>query len=62
MGFWKALAMGTVIVSNILLGLGIGWWLDSHFATKPLWIVIGTVTGVLAALVWLFRLGKENAR
>ena len=55
-----AYSMAFAFPAAILLGLGLGWWLDKHFRTWPwLTIVLGAF-GVIAAFINLFRLATRD--
>jgi F0F1-type ATP synthase assembly protein I len=43
----------------ILIGMGIGYWIDEHFGTSPLYLLIGTAVGFAAFVVRLVRLGRQ---
>ena len=43
------LAMGTSLAVTVLLGLGIGYWLDGKFGTKPIFFLVGAGLGLFAA-------------
>ncbi len=61
-GRWKnivqvggtASTMGLHIVSSIIVGLAIGYYLDDYFGTKPYLIMIFFILGVLSGfkMVW----------
>ncbi len=46
------LTLGIQLVLTILIFFGIGYWLDHHFNTTPLWIAISTTFGAISSLVY----------
>jgi len=62
-GRWKnivqvggtASTMGLHIVSAIIVGLVIGWYLDDYFGTKPWLIMIFFLLGVVAGFKMVFE-------
>ncbi|MDR2351925.1 MAG: AtpZ/AtpI family protein [Deltaproteobacteria bacterium] len=59
-----AMSIGLSMVFAIFLGLGLGYLVDKHFATKPWGILIGLLIGLIAAfnnlIVLSRRLEKER--
>jgi len=48
---WSTLlGMGTVIAAELLAGLGLGWLLDSIAGTAPVFLLIGLLLGIVAAV------------
>lgn len=47
------LGLGTSLAATVLAGLGLGYWLDGQFGTRPLLFLVGGVLGLVAAL-WQF--------
>lgn len=49
-----ASTMGLHIVSAIIVGLTFGWYIDDYFGTKPTFLMIFFVLGVIAGfkMVW----------
>ena len=49
-----ALSIGIDLVSSIIAGLVIGYWLDKFFDSKPIFIIIFVIVGSLAAakIIW----------
>jgi F0F1-type ATP synthase assembly protein I len=39
----------------VLVGLGVGYWLDGQLGTPPWFLLGGGIFGVVAALVYFFR-------
>jgi len=46
----------------VLIGYGIGWWLDSKLGTRPLFSLLFLGLGFAAALLELFRELKRMSR
>jgi F0F1-type ATP synthase assembly protein I len=51
-----ALSAGTAIVSSVVGGTLLGYWLDEQFGTQPWLLVAGVVLGTIGAFTWLYRL------
>ena len=49
------LSIGTSRAATVLLGLGVGYWIDRRFGTQPVFFMIGSVAGVLTALYQFFK-------
>jgi ATP synthase protein I len=49
------LGIGTTLAVTVLLGLGIGYWLDQRLGTEPWLVVTGGMLGVGTALYQFFR-------
>jgi F0F1-type ATP synthase assembly protein I len=47
--------IGTTLAVTVLLGLGIGYWMDGRLGTRPLFFILGGTFGLVAALVYFFR-------
>lgn len=43
----------------ILIGMGIGYWIDQRFGTSPLYLLIGTCVGFASFVLRLVRLGRQ---
>lgn len=43
----------------ILIGMGIGYWVDQRFGTSPLYLLIGTAVGFASFVLRLVRLGRQ---
>ena len=54
--FALAFSVGTVISSNIVGGILIGYLLDKWFKTAPWLIVTGLVLGTISAFVGIYRI------
>ena len=55
-----AYSMGITFPAAIVLGLGLGWWLDKHFHTWPWLTIVFGAFGVIAAFINLFRLATRD--
>ena len=51
--------MVTELVAGLLLGLGIGWGLDSLFGTLPIFLILFTLLGFGAGINVMLRSAKE---
>jgi predicted F0F1-ATPase subunit len=49
------LTMGWQLVITILLFSALGWWLDKEFHTSPVWILILSVFGIVAGMIYFIR-------
>ncbi len=51
--------LGWIVVAPILIGLGLGRWLDGHYGSGLFWtaplIMLGAVFGAWSAWVWIQR-------
>ena len=47
--------LGTQILSEVLAGVALGWGADALLGTERRWIVVGSITGVVVAMVTLTR-------
>lgn len=43
----------------ILICAGAGYWLDGHFDTSPIWLLVGVVVGFASFVLRLLRLGRQ---
>ncbi len=46
-------------VGAVLLGCGVGFWIDSSWETAPWGVLVGAVIGFAAMVLRLLRLGQE---
>ncbi|MBA7702174.1 hypothetical protein ES703_110931 [subsurface metagenome] len=57
---WQAalrlIGVGWFIGISILLGVLAGLWLDSKFSTKPLWVIVGLILGVIVAVYGVYQM------
>jgi F0F1-type ATP synthase assembly protein I len=50
---WSALmGMGAVIAAELVAGLGLGWLVDSLADTAPVFLLIGLLLGIAAAVTY----------
>jgi ATP synthase protein I len=48
---WSALlSMGAVIAAELVAGLGLGWLVDSLAGTAPVFLLVGLLLGIAAAV------------
>jgi len=47
--------IGLTLAVTVLLGLGVGYWMDGRLGTRPLFFLLGGTAGLVAALVYFFR-------
>ena len=48
---WSTLlGMGVVIAAELVVGLGLGWLVDSLAGTAPIFLLIGLLLGIAAAV------------
>jgi len=47
--------MITDFASAVVVGSGIGWWLDKQFDTSPLWLMILLVFGMMGGFLNMMR-------
>ncbi len=50
------LGVGFYVAGVIILGVVAGRWLDSRFASEPLWLIVGLVLGVVAAFYGVYAM------
>lgn len=57
---WQAalrlIGVGWFIGISILLGVLAGLWLDGKFSTKPLFVIVGLILGVVIAFYGVYRM------
>lgn len=51
--------MVTELVAGLLIGLGVGWGLDAAFGTRPLFLVLFVLLGLLAGVRVMLRTAAE---
>ena len=49
------LGLGTTLAVTVLAGVGGGYWLDGRLGTRPLFLLVGGVFGLGAALYHFFK-------
>ena len=62
-GLGQALRIGVDMVSAVVVGVGIGWWLDKVLGTKPwlmiIFILLGGAAGILNAYRTAMRMTED---
>jgi ATP synthase protein I len=55
-GMLGASSIGLVFVFSIIIGTGMGYWLDKQFNTKPVLTIIFMILGIISGLknAWMF--------
>ncbi|MDO8568858.1 MAG: AtpZ/AtpI family protein [Dehalococcoidales bacterium] len=46
---WRLVGVGFFIGGSIVLGIGLGYWLDGKLNTRPIFMIIGLLMGVATA-------------
>ncbi len=59
--FGKALELGVQFGACVVVGAGIGWWLDSRFGTEPLLLLMFMFLGLAAGIRTLLRFARQSA-
>lgn len=54
-----ALSMGLELISGVIVGLTIGYYLDKWFNTKPICLIIFIILGTIAGFLNLYRKIKQ---
>jgi ATP synthase protein I len=59
-----ASSIGIAMVLSVFFGLAAGYWLDGRFGTRPVFILVGLLVGLVAAFNNLIVLSRrlENQR
>jgi F0F1-type ATP synthase assembly protein I len=52
------LGIGATLAVTVLLGVGVGYWLDGRLKTSPAFLLAGAVIGILSAGYHFYRLVK----
>jgi len=58
----QASAVGLTFVVAIVLGMGLGWWLDGRLGTSPLCLLLGLFLGIAAGFKNLFTFARRMER
>jgi ATP synthase protein I len=60
MGRWEAalrfIGVGWFIAISILLGVLGGLWLDNKIGTKPIFVIVGLILGLVVAFYGVYRM------
>ena len=54
--------LGIEMGASLVVGMGLGWWLDRTFHTSPWLIVIFTGFGIASGFRSIIRVAREQAR
>ncbi len=49
-GWSTLLGLGAVIAAELLVGLGLGWLVDKLLGTEPVFLLVGVLLGIVAAV------------
>jgi len=49
------LGIGATLAVTVLLGVGVGYWLDGRLGTTPAFVLAGAVVGILTAGYHFYR-------
>ncbi|WP_320040688.1 AtpZ/AtpI family protein [uncultured Desulfobacter sp.] len=52
-------SLGISVALAIVIGLALGYWLDSVFGTKPILLLVGLGFGIAAGFTNIIRAGKK---
>lgn len=56
----KALSLGFLVIANLLLGFGLGYFLDQWLNFSPVFMILGLLCGTAGAFMTLYAMGKKN--
>lgn len=59
---WRLSGLGFTMASEIVAGLLIGWLVDVLVGTKDTWIIVGTIIGLIVALISAIKIGLSANR
>lgn len=51
LGAWDLVSLGGLSVGSVVAGLFIGWVVDRHFGTSPVFVLSGIAIGIAGAIV-----------
>lgn len=60
LGYFASLGMSMAFA--IVIGLGIGYWLDKKFDTQPVLLLIGLAFGIAAGFSNIYRAGQKGKK
>lgn len=49
------LGLGLEIMMGVVLGLAVGWWLDSKFGWSPWGVLVGTMLGLASGMYMMLK-------
>lgn len=52
LGWSELLGLGAVIAAELVAGLGLGWLVDTFADTGPVFLLIGLLLGIAAAITY----------
>jgi ATP synthase protein I len=52
LGWSELVGMGAVIAAELVVGLGLGWLVDSLADTAPVFLLIGLLLGIASAITY----------
>lgn len=52
----RLIGVGWYIGISILLGILGGLWLDGKYGTKPLWVIVGLLLGIVVAIFGVYQM------
>ncbi|HSE98130.1 MAG TPA: AtpZ/AtpI family protein [Blastocatellia bacterium] len=55
-GAMATVGLALAIPGTIFVPALVGWWIDSRYATSPLWFLIGLFIGLLGAAYDIYKL------
>lgn len=51
LGVFALIGLGSLNLGSLLLGLGVGWFVDRRLDTSPIFTLIGLAVGITAGIV-----------
>jgi len=55
--------MTAELVASVVVGMGLGWGLDWLLGTRPLFLIVMALFGIVAGIIGVFRTAREmNAK
>ena len=60
--YFSASAIGIEVGVSLAIGMGLGWWLDKFFHTRPWLLVIFTAFGIAAGFYNLVKSSRDRMR
>jgi len=52
----RLVGVGWFVGTSIVLGVLGGLWLDGKYGTKPLWMIVGLVLGIVVAVYGVYQM------